>query len=1006
MPTYQVQLLNDNINDRTGHVTVGVPFAKGEVTSTSTIFAVNNALTDPNIPLRAQWYPFGPTYSDGSYKYGRFTFPVNIVGNGNKVVTIANNNNAVVGNFNVTPTVQTWGTNAFGLFLLGTPHYMTLTDATVVEGGTTTDHYKRYTKFERHATYPEIWMDVTWDVFSNFDYIRFWFRFGLSYSTRTGMVAGPYPTAKFPGTFRRPNSPTFVSIQEGPIVWVAGGKSAILGEEISIVHIDRTDDAAAYYIMDPAGVRSSFFHHDSINHGLMHAYKGVLYMGSYKSSSDANASFDKEIFAICKNWYPDRYPSYHFLPDYPAYITSESSAKAGLTTRVNNYYNSQVRGDSFANNLLGNIPRAPAPGAQNSQTFGTTRFWPYLRTSWPIVQKLAQLGTRGEGFRPNFVREGDGTWFNLSNYPGVVIWTSSLHFTSQQLFGMGPGVGNYDLPRSLTRGAEEGYEGPDRQHIVVHTVVYDALITGDWHAIEWCKIFEQMQRGNLDTNSINPVVNSSDSSRGIGRSMLATCQLFEVTGNTELLDTIEARINNVLYPQFTALAPQGGGDFPSKLRFMASYFPESRQPAELYYNIHQRPWEESIAAYGLYAAAKLLEKHRPTSTTTISRANEMAAKVAGTVLKWGLIDTRPGSGYFSFFANNWTGQLSEWVLNPSLTFTSSSGGSGSLGQLLFDDSSAGTATTSGRGGLFIRLRGASGTFNIGDTITCSNGRTAVIAFKHTPYLPVVTLPEGSDFGLGRGTPLPDTEWANMINDGTTEYGGHPRYIYFYHGYSNWMAGAIAVALQYAYENYYSSENAALFSKAADFLVTYRDNRNATANPDFWDDELEAHTIISSIGFNVTSSGNTDVTVSPSVVGSVKLVPKSVTVTTTSSVSITVNASAIRGTLVVPHSSVIATSATVNNITVKIGLPPKLKLINNQHSILTYTITDSIVGLIAPTQGVLSVPNSVALVFNPKLSFGVTKILFMGLTTTEVGTSLPKNSIPTDSTIDQEGDVAI
>lgn len=992
MPNFQVQLINDTPYNRTNTlVTVGIPFAQGEVTSSSTTFVVAGALNNGET-RKVQWYPQGPVYPDGSYKYGRMSFLADMSASSDKEVTVLTSETFTPSPFIEKPIITSSFVNnqSFGLILLDNNHLLDFTTATVVEGGNGNDVYKRYKKFERHALYPEVWIEVCFDVISNADYIRFWYTFGFCYAQRNmGRNPGLYPYAKFPGP--RTANGLFPSMGQGPILWVQGGKSAIYDEAVSLTSIVKIDSAAAYFVMDPIG--RAINKHNCLNWGQFMNYKGVMFASTAINSDNALASYDKEIFAMAMNWSPNRYPYYYSLPDYSPGIDDREEAKTRLRNYTQEFTNQYALADPFASNPWGNIPNAPGTGDQgyNGYAFGALRGWPWLKTAWPIAQKSIQLAVRTLGYRASFYREADGTKFKYSNHPGVLIWYTALFDNSAnpQKLGLGTAA-PFDLPYDIRTFSQ--HSGPDRQHASFHMLMFDALVTMDWVALEIAEYLAEMTLAAHDSTTISPSINGSDSSRGIGRGHQSCCALYEITGKTQIIDILVGRINNTIYPQFLSLAPTSGGDFPEKVRFLAIYGPETKTGA-LRDLLHHRPWECAIGIMGLYAFYILLQKHRPSETSVVAKLAEMITKVSGSILEYGLIDTRTTTQ--SIVVNEWTGTLGEWIGTMGLTLTSSTA-SGTITQFSYPDGVNGTpsatSTVSVVPALILIVTNVTGQFAAGQTVTLSGGRTGKIIIRHVPAVGIPAIAEGTGVpGLQRGDPLPQSLWSTRIVTGTDSYPGVHRYMYHYHGYTLWSIPGPVLAQVAALNNLFTSNNAAIYSKATDYINTIKSNRFIPANS--WKDDMEGYMGMTPLAFNAQSTGN-DMIVTVGSPQSLRFSRPATTVTTTTNISVNITADPVVFQLINKTPQIIATSPTASNAIISIG-KSTLAASTFAHQVLTFSITNNNISLSGPTNLVLSSPSALVLVFNSSNS-SISKVLTLTLTTTAPGIGPTVSESPFDA----------
>jgi hypothetical protein len=199
-----IQLLNDTPYDRTDIITVGIPYGPGELSDTGTQLICHGATSQSQI---VQWYPQGALHPDGSYRYIRASFRADLLAHqsptwaGGKAVKINSSGTPTAVPYSIPGAVlQGIGSVVINLFVNGSTHRVNLLDGALelVEGGGTNDHYARFRVFKRMTGLPQIWTEIVYDVLSNLNHVRFWFRFGYSYAeTGKGTSAGSYPTKRF-----------------------------------------------------------------------------------------------------------------------------------------------------------------------------------------------------------------------------------------------------------------------------------------------------------------------------------------------------------------------------------------------------------------------------------------------------------------------------------------------------------------------------------------------------------------------------------------------------------------------------------------------------------------------------------------------------------------------------------------------------------------------------------------------------------------------------------------
>lgn len=815
MVEHVVQLLNETNFARRGVVTVGVPFNQGEVTSTSQKFVVYNA--DTTAPERqAQWYPQGPTYSDGSYKYGRFSFVADMDANGNKQVTISPGVTNHPVPFNINSSVIAEATNPFllGLVVLGQTHWVNLANASIIEGGGPNDCYLRLKVFERHFQYPEIWIEIIIDVLSGMDHARLWFSFGHSYVQRGYLrtKALPHLHPYFPGPVRAPTTGGVFTRLDDLYMVINGPKSAFHYENNCIQAINKTDTLGAYYIMEPTAFPGVLNRTNRLVWGQYMSYRGVLVFAD-KAGATANAEYLRDIWAISMDWYPDKYPMYYAVPDYPSYISDRNDGIARLSA-FRQAFERHNRRDPFQYNPWGNNPRTGGTGNQGERgyAFGTLRGWPMLRTGWPNCQGSIQFHSRSTGYRPNFLREPDGTWFNFTNYPRALFWNGVCFGTSgagEDLMGLGAWVSEGDVPKAQAAGNEPWF-GPDRQHGCFHMHMFDALTTMDPVSIDMMLQLGKTLIAMHDPNSYSPSIRSIEAERALGRGLQSMIQCYESTGDPEMLAKIAEWVK-FAYVEYSSHTY--GGSLPDYFRFVRTHGPggPSSQVGNLVQEWHVRPWEEGIAVSGLEAARRCLELYN-TDPVAAANATQMARELAASIVLYHHHRCVGDDDFQNIVLDQFSGPVSAWA--PGSTVSNQAGATATIFQVETPNSGGGSDTINRTHGpanqglvpfLRLYLMDCTAAFNAGNIITCG-ANTGRASIKNVPGFGTTATSNGEAFGA-KGTPVPRSHWAvvdgpSLARERSFKPFGDNRYRILYKDFNGWQIVAHSVVFTASLENYY------------------------------------------------------------------------------------------------------------------------------------------------------------------------------------------------------------
>lgn len=278
------------------------------------------------------------------------------------------------------------------------------------------------------------------------------------------------------------------------------------------------------------------------------------------------------------------YGAFGFVPEVPAWLGGGRLRQAFAARHAAFVgFQRSTAPDPFRDGEFGLARNAGQTGDQAD--FGVVRLTPVAATGLPSFLLEVELSALQEACRPVHFFEADATPVRAAAHPDWVVWSGRTHWH--------PGVSKDRLGKPVPEPnfQTHGWGGKDRQHWSSNHLAGFALLTGAWwarreleHEVQLFLAGETVREG-LSTSF-------PDAPRAVGRTMLAGCWLYLVTGDEELLRRMHDRVDSVYLRHWR------GRDLPAdRVRPMDVGGPDARQldGKSWYWN----PWQDALAAIGL-----------------------------------------------------------------------------------------------------------------------------------------------------------------------------------------------------------------------------------------------------------------------------------------------------------------------------------------------------------------------------------------------------------------------
>lgn len=575
MVTKIVYALNTVEVGRNCIVTCGIPFDKGEVTSTTQVITEIGARgydgqfggsTTPNSGgswrQKVQWEPFGVPYNDGSYRFGKIQFIGELAAkswNNGDTKCIIDTHSAGYSNYRAfnwdNTNYNLFADTRFELKINGETAAINGSQLTLVGTPGTEDVVRRYKLFTRpFATMPWIWVELVVDVpnlsgtstdgsnwWSKVKHANFWFRFGCSYLQRnTGYRSN--------GLYNEQQSRFFLS--DGIYLTIIGQDSCLRFEQYIVNKRDISVSgrpAVEYHLHDHT---LAYYKADAITQGGSKMYRGVLFFNTESWIASAEKTF--EVSAIAEGW--QKYmPPIFADTELPPNVAepSTSNYRTDWIARINNLLRDgygRIYPRPHQWNAYGPKPDIAGPGDQG--TFGNAYhhnclYWT-MQSSYSAEIPHLVAGIISQGFRPVWQYEQDGTGFTISNYPTAWVWSSRIFNGNGSFGGTSPdwaGIVYLGYGAEQQREGESGreWQGPDRQHASVQVFGIATIISADYFGFEFCKMFGETYAAMIKGRAGYNIIDGWEADRASARTMQSLIPMFYVTNSQEMLKGLAKR---------------------------------------------------------------------------------------------------------------------------------------------------------------------------------------------------------------------------------------------------------------------------------------------------------------------------------------------------------------------------------------------------------------------------------------------------------------------------------
>lgn len=520
--------LNDTVFARSDVVTLGVPFPKGKLTSTGQEIV---AYGDGSGQRRVQWEPLPTRWEDGSIKYAKVSFPITLTA-GQALET----NLRIGGPYSsssYSPVLsKTLNNINIDLLFNGTINTLNLNNSELIEGGGPQDHLSRYRLFGRIPTHPHIWYELIYDVFSNLQHSKFWLRYGNSYAERGyGLNQGPHANSalfSFGTNFvvRITGATPFLELEtrapnntNGPIC-VNGVTTLTNGKQYTVSTVNSRDE---YF-----GI------------GIVKCLKGTLVFnaGSYSSAS---AELNWPTTSAYRNW-KGLQPIINNSNNLPSYLATESQRITSLrAATIPSQYSSLETQRPYQISVFGN----KSSGATGTYGWRGLTNWAnsiYYAFEFGYPADLVYLNFASYaclGFRPYNMREADGTYISLRNYPLMGMYDGNIDYRSN----VSQDNAGYGLTNPVNSRLPDSWQGNNHQHFQNDSEILLSLISCDYHLLElakgmagWCSIMS-------NPNHFNNVIKAlTTPAREVARPLLTHSAIYEASNDNESLDNLIGRV--------------------------------------------------------------------------------------------------------------------------------------------------------------------------------------------------------------------------------------------------------------------------------------------------------------------------------------------------------------------------------------------------------------------------------------------------------------------------------
>ncbi len=313
------------------------------------------------------------------------------------------------------------------------------------------------------------------------------------------------------------------------------------------------------------------------------------------------------------------------VPDLPPWLQGPN-LRQHLATRHRTFVaGDRPGGDPFAAGPLGLAKNAGQTGDQAD--FGTVKLSLVAQSGLPSLLFEAEASVLQEACRPVHCFETNGQPVEPDQHPEWIVWSGRTHWH--------PEVSRDRLGKPVPEPPFEshGWTGKDREHWSSNHLGAFALLSGAHWAIRELENEARLYRAG---QTLDPQHSTSGPgpARAAGRTQLAATWMWLATGDAALRARIEARVEQIEYPQWAARAGEG------RMQPFAVASPDARMlgGASSYWT----PWQEALAAVGFAAVFRTLGNHQ---------ARELAEGLARNTLRHGY--RHDGRGWWIATALRW-----------------------------------------------------------------------------------------------------------------------------------------------------------------------------------------------------------------------------------------------------------------------------------------------------------------------------------------------------------------
>ena len=269
-------------------------------------------------------------------------------------------------------------------------------------------------------------------------------------------------------------------------------------------------------------------------------------------------------------------------------------------------------GDPFHANTFGLAKNAGQTGDQRD--FGVVKLSPVAASGLPSLLFEMEASVLQESCRPVHYFEAGGRMVQAAEHPKWIVWSGRTHWHK----GVSPD--RLGKPHPTPSYSKHGWSGKDRQHWSSNYLGAFAQLTGaHWARRELAHEAQLYLSGQTVRRGLS--TSGAGAPRGAGRTLLAACWIYLATGNEDVKQRMNERLDKVYFPQWPGRKlPEGSvrtmevaGRDARMLRGKSRYW---------------TPWQDAIAAVGFAAAWRI---------TGNELARRLAEELALTVVRHGYL---------------------------------------------------------------------------------------------------------------------------------------------------------------------------------------------------------------------------------------------------------------------------------------------------------------------------------------------------------------------------------